>query len=367
MTTDQFRALETLSGSGHSAHHKTDDLLAATVAGFTSLTRPTRHDSQQFEDLALPLLETATPRAKRQVSAILAQHDAAPRKLVLALANDNIEVSAPLLLRSPILKTGDFMNIIDKNGLSHARVIARRQPVDPLLLPLLENYDDEIIKQALNAEQPLPVVPVVVEAKEPEVQSMHYASAPATSEPSASKAPAGSPASIPSFRSANTQAPAPQTFAAHDLGALSLTSYLRPALAEHLIDMALLIDNSLFRTALADALDVSYMRAETIIGTWPNSQLPLALKAIGLTAQDTYLILTAVLGTIHGEREQLREFVHIYRSISSEQASAAVRRWKADDVNEKLRNQLRDMAENATDSFTNAANSDSTIQHKKAQ
>jgi uncharacterized protein (DUF2336 family) len=109
------------------------------------------------------------------------------------------------------------------------------------------------------------------------------------------------------------------------------------------------------------------MRAETIIGTWPNSQLPLALKAIGLTAQDTYLILTAVLGTIHGEREQLREFVHIYRSISSEQASAAVRRWKADDVNEKLRNQLRDMAENATDSFTNAANSDSTIQHKKAQ
>ena len=46
------------------------------------------------------------------------------------------------------------MDIIDKNGLSHARVIARRQPVDPLLLPLLENYDDEIIKQALNAEQP---------------------------------------------------------------------------------------------------------------------------------------------------------------------------------------------------------------------
>ena len=362
MTTDQFRALETLSGSGHSAHHKTDDLLAAAVAGFNSLTRPTRYEAQQFEDLALPLLETATPRAKRQVSAILAQHDAAPRKLVLALANDNIEVSAPLLLRSPILKSGDFIDIIDKNGLPHARIIARRQPVDPLLLPLLENYDDDIIRQALKTEQPLPATPVVVEAKEPDVQSMHYASASPVSKPSPSTA-----APSPSFRSANSQPAAPQPLPAHDLGTLSLTAYLRPAMSEHLIDMALLIDNSMFRTALADALDVSYMRAETIIGTWPNSQLPLALKAIGLTAQDTYLILTAVLGTIHGEREQLREFVHIYRSISPEQASAAVRRWKTDDMNEKLRNQLRDLAENATDSFTNAANNDSSIQHKKAQ
>lgn len=357
MTADQFRALETLSGSGHSAHHKTDDLLAAAVAGFNSLTRPTRHESQQFEDLALPLLETATPRAKRQVSAILAQHDAAPRKLVLALASDNIEVAAPLLLRSPLLKTTDFMEIIGKSGLSHARIIARRQPVDPLLLPLLENYDDEIIKQTLNSEQPLPAATAMQETNEPEAASMHYTSAPA----------AAKPVTTPPFRSANSQPSATQSLPAHDLGALSLTAYLRPAIAEHLIDMALLIDNSMFRTALADALDVNYMRAETIIGTWPNSQLPLALKAIGLTAQDTYLILTAVLGTIHGEREQLREFVHIYRSISPEQASAAVRRWKSDDMNEKLRNQLRDLAENTTDSFTNAANNDSSIQHKKAQ
>lgn len=360
MTADQFRALETLSGSGHSANHKTDDLLAAAVAGFTSLTRPGRYESQQFEDLALPLLETATQRARRQVSAILAQHDAAPRKLVLALAHDNIEVSAPLLLRSPVLKTTDLMDIIGTNGLSHARIIARRQPVDPLLLPLLENLDDEIINQALHAEQPLPVTPVVVEVKEPEIQSMHYASTARKPSPdiSATSAP---------FRSANSQQPVSQPLPAHDLGTLSLSTYLRPALAEHLIDMALLIDNSMFRTALADALDVSYLRAETIIGTWPNSQLPLALKALGLTAQDTYLILTAVLGTIHGEREQLRQFVHIYRSISPEQAAAAVKRWKSDDMNEKLRNQLRDLAENVTDNFTNAANNDSSILHKKAQ
>lgn len=354
MTTDQFRALENLSGSGHSVHHKTDDLLAAAVAGFTSLTRPGRYESQQFEDLALPLLETATPRARRQVSAILAQHDVAPRRLVLALANDNIEVAAPLLLRSPVLTTSDLTEITGKHGLSHARIIARRQPVDPLLVPMLESFDDAVISQSLIAEPILTAPQAVEDIKEPDVQNMHYTSS----------APVHKPIPVKEVRNVPHQA---QTLKAHDLSTMQITSHLRPALAEYLIDMALLIDNNMFRTALADALDVTYARASTIIGTWPNSQLPLALKAIGLTAQDTYLILTAVLGTIHGEREQLREFVHIYRSISTEQASAAVRRWKADDMNEKLRDKLRNLAESAGENFTNAANNDSGALHKQAQ
>ncbi|WP_439273327.1 DUF2336 domain-containing protein [Pseudochrobactrum sp. HB0163] len=356
MTADQFRALETLSGSGHSAHHKTDDLLAAAVAGFTSLTRPGRYESQQFEDLAMPLLETASPRARRQASAILAQHDVAPRKLVLDLANDNIEVAAPLLLRSPVLRTADLTDIIARNGLSHARIIARRHPVDPLLLPLLTSFDDKIINQSLTAE-PLPV-PLSAEEKD------------RTDIRADIKTPCFSPA-IPANKqgepvSAAHTVPAAAP-AAHDLGSLPLYPHLRPALAEYLIDMALLIDNNLFRTALADALDVSYARAATIIGNWPNSQLPLALKAIGLSAQDTYMILTAVLGTIHGERDQLREFVHIYRSISTEQALAAVRRWKADDMNDKLRDKLRSLAEDQISDFTNAANNDLDLRHKKAQ
>ncbi len=356
MTADQFRALETLSGSGHSAHHKTDDLLAAAVAGFTSLTRPGRYESQQFEDLALPLLETASPRARRQASAILAQHDVAPRKLVLDLANDNIEVAAPLLLRSPVLTTADLTDIIARNGLSHARIIARRHPVDPLILPLLTSFDDQVINQSLTAE-PLIVTAPAEEKNEPDAQDLHFTSSAPVRKPAA-------PARTAAQQSAKPATVAP---AAHDLGTLSLYSHLRPALAEYLIDMALLIDSSLFRTALADALDVSYSRAETIIGNWPNSQLPLALKAIGLTAQDTYLILTAVLGTIHGERDQLREFVHIYRSISTEQALAAVRRWKADDMNDKLRDKLRSLAEDQAGDFTTAANNDSDLLHKKAQ
>lgn len=351
MTADQFRALENLSGSGHSAHHKTDELLAAAVAGFTSLTRPGRYDSQQFEDLALPLLDTASPRARRQVSAILAQHDFAPRTLVLKLANDNIEIAAPLLLRSPVLTTADLAAICGEHGLSHARIIARRHPVDPMLLPVLDSFEDVLINQSVNTEPVLP--PVAAEQDSaPEVQKMHYTSSRPVRKPTVSP------------QTAQVEKP---VIKAHDLEDLPLAQMLRPGLAEYLIDMALLIDGNLFRTALADALDVTYNRANTIIGSWPNSQLPLALKAIGLSAQDTYMILTAVLGTIHGEREQLREFVHIYRSISQEQAASAVKRWKTDDMNDKLRDKLRDLAHSAPEGFTKPANSDSGIAHKQAQ
>ncbi|WOC15231.1 DUF2336 domain-containing protein [Pseudochrobactrum sp. MP213Fo] len=361
MTADQFRALEIVSGSGHSAHHKTDDLLAATVAGFTSLTRPGRHESQQFEDLAMPLLETASPRARRQVSAILAQHDVAPRKLVLALANDTIEVAAPLLLRSPVLTTADLADIIASRGLSHTRIIARRHPLDAMLLPVLQSFDDPIIEQSLNTE-PLAINTTVEEPAKPQAQSSHYASAPPANrqEPAKTMPPLQKPAATP------------QSFPAHDLRALALPALTRPSRADYMIDMALLIDTNLFRSALADALGVSYVRAENIIGTWPNSQLPLALKAIGLSAQDTYLILTAVLGTIHGERDQLREFVHIYRSISTEQALNAVSAWKAADmaadVNDRLRNKLRDLVETSSaEDFTTPANNDHENMQKKAQ
>lgn len=357
MTADQFRALEIVSGNGHSAHHKTDDLLAACVAGFASLTRPGRYESQQLDDLAMPLLETATPRARRQVSASLAQHDVAPRRLVLALANDSIEVAAPLLLRSPVLTTTDLINIIAERGLSHAHIIARRQPIDPLLVPLLENFNDPIIEQSLNSE-PL-IAPINLDhiVRKPDIQSVSSKSSPRVDKVETLLISQPVPAPVN----------AAQTLTDHDINAMPLYAMARPTLAEHLIENALFIDDSSFLAALAEALDVSYLRAQTIAGTWPNSQLPIALKALGLSAQDTYLILTAVLGTIHGDREQLREFVHIYRSISTEQAMSALRRWRAEDMNDKLRNKLRVLAENEAEDFTSAANNDSSIIHKKAQ
>ncbi len=93
--------------------------------------------------------------------------------------------------------------------------------------------------------------------------------------------------------------------------------------SQHLIDTALLIDSQFFRNALADALDLSFERTDAIIGQWPDSHLPIALKALGLSPAECYLVMTAILGPIDTNRDSLREFVHIYRSIDRE------KRWRS--------------------------------------
>lgn len=305
MTHDQFRILEEISGkrgqpnSRTDSGSKADDLLAAAIAAFAVITRPGRQDLEQFEDLALPLMQCATPAGKRHAAEALAKLGDAPRRLIIALASQPVEISAPLLLRSPLLHANDLIDIIGKNGLAHARVIARRPSGDVLLKGILHSFADPVIDRTL-----------AIQEKRAEDEPL---------EKSASRGLATMPQQ-PLFHNA----PLPG--------------------AEHLIDTALLIDDRLFRHALADALDLSFERTESVIGQWPDSHLPIALRALGLSAAECYLIMTAVLGPIDANRDNLREFVYIYRSIDREKAMTLVRRWKAEDMSAMLRNKLREMA-----------------------
>ncbi|PWL19042.1 DUF2336 domain-containing protein [Falsochrobactrum shanghaiense] len=315
MTNDQFRVLEEISGNRRpslpdDSGGKADELLVAAIAAFAAITRPGRQDVQQFEDLALPLLQNASARGKRRAANALAPLDHAPRSLVLALANEPVEISAPLLLRSPLLRPADLIDMISRNGLDHARAIARRQSADPLLKDVLRSFSDAAINRLLKLQENLET-----EQFEP----------PATAHPAPSDE-TGSGQMALSLR---------QPF----LSSGAITG------ASHLINTALLIDDQIFRTALADALDLSFERADAIIGQWPDSYLPIALRALGLSASECYLIMTSVLGPIDADRDNLREFVHIYRSIDHDKAAALVRRWRADDMSKLLRSKLREMVQ----------------------
>ncbi|MEN5276106.1 DUF2336 domain-containing protein [Brucella sp. TWI432] len=310
MTNDQFRVLEEISANRSQSHSradssKADDLLGAAIAAFASITRPSRHDAHQLEDLAFPLIERATTRGKRQAAHALAQIEDAPRRLILSLASEPVEISAPILLRSPVLRSEDLLDIIAKNGLDHARAVARRQSDDPLLKNVLRSFDDPAINRLLALQENLAGL-------EPEKT--------VTSEYTIEKPDDGSP-----FASS-----------------LSGTSALWAP--EYLIDTALLIDDQIFRTALADSLDVSFERADHIIGQWPQTHLPIALRALGISASECFMIMSALLGPIAASRDHLREFVQMYRSIDREKAVMLVRRWKADDMSKLLRSKLREMA-----------------------
>lgn len=316
MTNDQFRALEEISGNRNQSKSradgsKADDLLAAAIAAFASLTRPGRQDAHQLEDLAFPLLDRATMRGKRQAANAIAQIEDAPRRLVLALANEPVEISAPVLLRSATLKPQDLLDIISKNGLTHARAVARRQSGDPLLKGVLRSFNDAVIDRLLALQENL----AGIETGKAMAPSEGYEDG----------------------NSAEDHLPQPSFFSPGIL-----------ATPEHLIDTALLIDDQIFRTALADSLDVSFDRADQIIGKWPGSHLPIALRALGMSASECFMIMSAILGPVAADRDGLREFIQLYRSIDQEKATMLVRRWKAEDMSKALRSKLREMA-TATD------------------
>ena len=334
VSNDLFRALEEISGNRsqpQSKAGKADDLLVAAVSAFAGITRPGRQDMQQFEDLAMPLLHCASARGKRQAADILARLDEAPRRIVLALAEEPVEISAPLLLRSPLLRPGDLVELTGRHGLAHARVIARRQSDDSLLRCVLHSFADPVIDRTLALQESL---------------------ADLKAEPLENQPPPDAPAKKP--------------FPMQNAGSEQLAHALqRPFFevghlpgSERLIDTALLIDDRFFHHALADTFGLSLDRAETIVGRWPDSYLPIALKALGFSAAECFLTMTAVLGTIETDREGLREFVHIYRSIDREKALALVRRWRAEDMAATLRGKLREMAEDHETPPTDAANCD---------
>lgn len=352
MTYDQFRALESLSGNRSPSGTKADDLLAAAISAFSAITRPARHDIQQLEDLALPLLECATTRGKRHSAATLAQMEQAPRKIVLTLANEPVEISAPLLLRSQILSAADLIELIGKHGLPHARAIARRTSDDAFLQGLLESFADPAIDRAISIRNRL--VNDVLD------QQM--------TEENIDQGQTDIQLNLASARES-------LRLLMREESAEKLAATVRPRrespssmpISDQMIEASLLIDTSFFRNALADALGITFERAQAIIGVWPDSQLPVALKAVGLTAQDCYLVLTAVLGTIQGNRDTLRDFVHIYRSIDREKAMQMVRRWKSEDMTAMLRHKLREMAMQVEEPAMDvAANNDVQDPHKNA-
>ncbi len=154
-----------------------------------------------------------------------------------------VEISAPILLRSPLLRPSDLIEIIGKNGLAHARAIARRQSGDVLLQGVLRSFADPVIDRTLTLQENL----ANIEAEpleRPDVPDLSAARAPLMKEDSSERLARA--LQQPFFEAGATTG------------------------SQHLIDTALLIDSQFFRNALADTLDLSFERSDAIIGQWPD-------------------------------------------------------------------------------------------------
>lgn len=102
--------------------------------------------SGRFDEVLSALAEQTALEAREELSHRFAGTELAPRGLVLKLAQDAIEVAAPMLTRSSVLSEDDLLSIAEKGGQDHLKAMSRREAVSERLSDtIVRRGDDETV------------------------------------------------------------------------------------------------------------------------------------------------------------------------------------------------------------------------------
>ena len=293
---------------------KCDRLFRAAITGYCSITRPGSRDAAQLDDLALPMLPLVSEDSKRFAAAALSETMPAPPGLLRRLADHPVAISAPLLLRSRALADIDLIGLIGRNGLAHARVIARRPGLNPNIAALARALgvapETETAAVETKASDNLPVEAAasrptrsVADAAEETRVRLRGMMRPAVD--AALETIAAAP---------HRQPPQIDWVAAH-------AAYPR------LVATGLTGRAALFQTAVADAFELSFSRACEIVED--GEALAVALKAAGLTVAEAFFVTALAFPPRFADTAAIRSFVEQYRRLDVGVARKLVSSWQA--------------------------------------
>ncbi|GLK50684.1 MAG: hypothetical protein CMH94_03585 [Oceanicaulis sp.] len=106
--------------------------------------------SRKFDELLSSLAEQTAQDAREELSQRFADAPQAPRGLVLQLAQDAIEVAAPMLARSRVLTDEDLLSIAETAEQGHLKAMSRREEVcERLSDTIVRRGDDETVAQLI--------------------------------------------------------------------------------------------------------------------------------------------------------------------------------------------------------------------------
>jgi uncharacterized protein (DUF2336 family) len=297
-------------------HGKSERLFRAAVTAFCSLTRPSRREIAQLEDLTLPLYESVSADARRYVAAALSECQNPPTALVLRLADEPVEIAASLLLRSNALTDIDLIALIGRHGIGHARVIARRPRLNPTIGQLVR----VLTKSAKPATE---IVPTDSEAT---MRKQEAANILPDVQPQASIAVPG--AAAEAIREKLRAMMRPADGDGSGTTRLEFGRGPRPALYARLRDTALTGVSAFFQTALADALGIDFRQAQSITGKSGYDDLLAALKFLELPEEQAFVVTSALYPARFGHAEAIRLFLERYHLCHRQRAADKVRGWK---------------------------------------
>ncbi len=102
----------------------------------------TPRESEMVADVLIKLMRQAEKDLRKAVSMQIASIDNAPLRLVLQLANDEVEVAEPVLRMSNVLGDFDLMYIIKSKTSEYWQIIAKRENLNAQVIDLLADTKD---------------------------------------------------------------------------------------------------------------------------------------------------------------------------------------------------------------------------------
>ncbi len=280
--------------ASYRAAGKADRLLRAAVTSFCSIARPTRREIAQLDDLAAPLVAGASEETLRFVAAALSETSFAPPSLVRRLSDLPVEISAPLLMRSPILMPIDLLALIGRRGSAHARAIAARPGLDERLMRLIASL-------AIGPNEPMPAS---AEEARDRLRAMM----------------------LPAQQTPPEAAPAPEEEPA-PASPVRLRWEGKPGAYRKLRSTALTGAPALFRTALADALGIPHDHARDIAEDADPARLIVALRALSLSEEEAFLVMQCLRPA--RDRRAISAYLDAWQSVSEEDARRVASTWRA--------------------------------------
>lgn len=290
------------NASSYRAAGKVDRLLRAAVTSFCANPRPTRREAAQFDDLAGPLLASASEETLRFMTASLSESTVAPPALIRRLADLPIEISAPLVMRSPILTPIDLLALIARHGLGHARAIAKRPGLEEPILLITRTLENAERKQK----------PASVKEIRQRLRAMME---PATATKTARSTQQTSPRSP--LRPQSLEQSVEQSHPRWQDEADTYRKLRSAALAD---------THACFHSALARTLTIEPALARAIVEDPDSARLIVALRALFLSEEEAFLIMQC----LHPVRNRhgVAAFTDAWRAVSIQDATRVAADWR---------------------------------------
>ncbi|MDQ2080447.1 DUF2336 domain-containing protein [Xanthobacteraceae bacterium Astr-EGSB] len=135
--------------AGRRSHDERAALLRAIADMFFASAERSTTETALFDDILDLVLEEVEPVARRELAERLAAMDAPPRRTLLRLAGDEIDVAESLLTNSPALGDDDLVPIAKRRSEPHLLAIARRRLLSERVTDVLVSHGNDNVAGAL--------------------------------------------------------------------------------------------------------------------------------------------------------------------------------------------------------------------------